>query len=460
MSIAAWLDLDHCPKERPSVDEMTEETKSLHNAIDDHMRDTGVGYLHPSEKTVQLDLLGTAPMVAWQEGKVELLFGGEACWSELPQVYARYGTESGRALLSRIRSLEGAEAALVCDSGMQASALVFDVLIEPGSHAVMFRQVYNKTEKHLSWLAQRTGAEVTIVDDGDLAGLAAAIRPTTRMVFAETYSNPLMRALDLVRVPNIVAEARAVAPQIKLVVDSTIATPWGFAKPLLESGVDVVIASATKALGGQDRDLGGIIATNNIDLANSAMDLMAMRGGILDWRRAEAILEGLQAAESAHARRCLSANIIAAFLDAHPKVEKVFHPSLPSHPDAAAIAASYVRHGSLLSFRLVAGAEGADGEDAARRFCDALATCKVVRYALSFDGLCSKVNHHKSVSEYFTPREALERSGLSELVRLAVGVEDPHDICAALNWALHEGMLLSDEELSEWRADRKNALGL
>jgi methionine-gamma-lyase len=409
-------------------------------------------------------------MVAWQEGKVELLFGGEACWSELPQVYARYGTESGRALLSRIRSLEGAEAALLCDSGMQASALVFDVLMEPGSHAVMFRQVYNKTEKYLSWLAQRTGAEVTIVDDGDLDGLAAAIRPTTRMVFAETYSNPLMRALDLVRVPNIVAEARAVAPQIKLVVDSTIATPWGFAKPLLESGVDVVIASATKALGGQDRDLGGIIATNNIDLANSAMDLMAMRGGILDWRRAEAILGGLQAAESAHAKRCHSANIIAAFLDAHPKVEKVFHPSLPSHPDAAAIAASYVRHGSLLSFRLKAGDNKANdndasdnkanGEDAARRFCDALATCKIVRYALSFDGLCSKVNHHKSVSEYFTPNEALQRSGLSELIRLAVGVEDPHDLCAALNWALHEGMLQSDEELGQWRADRKRALGL
>ena len=455
MSIEKWLAPEGCPAQRPSTGDMNTATKSLHDAIDDHIRQEGIAYLHPTDKTVQLDLLGTAPMVAWQEGKVELLFGGEACWSELPQVYARYGTKSGSALLAKFRALEGASAALVCESGMQANALVFDVLIEPGSHAVMFRQVYNKTEKYLSWLAERTGSEVTIVDDGDLEGLAAAIRPNTRMVFAETYSNPLMRALDLTRVPAIVAEARATAPRVKLVVDSTLATPWGLAKPLLASGVDVVIASATKALGGQDRDLGGMIATNNIDLANSAMDLLAMRGGILDWRRAEVFLEGLEAAQSSHATRCKGASAVAAFLDAHPLVKEVFHPSLPGHLDAEAIADGYTRHGSLLSFRL-----NASGEDAARKFCDALATCKVVRYALSFDGVCTKVNHHKSVSEYFTPDEALRRSGLNELIRLAVGVEDANDICAALNWALHEGMHLPDEELSQWRLDRKTELGL
>ncbi len=455
MSISSWLAPNSCPAQRPDLNDMTATTRELHHAIDEHIRQCGVPYLHPTDKTVQLDLLGTAPMVEWQENKVAQVFGGDACWSELPQVYARYGTEAGRALLSRIRQLEGADAALLCDSGMQACALVFDVLIESGSHAVMFRQVYNKTAKYLSWIAERTGSEITVVDDGDLDGLAAAIRPTTRLVFAETYSNPLMRALDLDRVPEIVGNARKLAPQIKLVVDSTIATPWGFRRPLLDLGIDVVIASTTKAIGGQDRDLGGIIATNNVDIANSAMDLLAMRGGILDWRRAEVILAGLDDAERAHEQRCKSATRIAAFLEGHPSVREVFHPSLPSHIDSEAIAKNYTRHASLLSFRLHEG-----GEDRARRFCDALATCTVVRYALSFDGVCSKVNHHKSVSEYFTPEEALRRNGIAELIRLAVGVEDSDDICAALNWALHEGVKLSDDDLLQWRAQRMADLGL
>lgn len=453
MSVDKWLDSQTCPSERPPLAEMATTTRELHQSIDAHIRETGMPYLHPTDKTVQLDLMSSAPMIKWQEGKVELLFGGESCWSELPQVYARYGTESGRALLARLRTLEAASAALLCDSGMQASAIVFDVLIEPGTHAIMFRQVYNKTAKYLSWIAERTGSEVTVVDDGDHEALAAAIRPNTRMVFAETFSNPLMRALDIERVPTIVKEARATSPGIKLVVDSTIATPWGFKTPLLQSGVDVVIASTTKALGGQDRDLGGIIATNDIDLANSAMDLLAMRGGILDARRADALLEGLDEAEARHQQRCQSASRIAQFLDAHPRVSQVFHPSIATHVDADAIAASYSRHGSLLSFRL-----GEAGEDNARRLSDALATCLIVRYALSFDGLCTKVNHHKSVSEYFTPDDALRRNGIDQLIRLGVGIEDADDLCAALNWALHHGMKMSDDELEQWRTKRADDL--
>jgi len=405
--------------------------------------------LHPTEKTILLDLLGSKQVLDWQEGKVAFLFDGQACWSELPQLYARYGTESGNVLLRKIRKLEGASAALACDSGMQATAIVFDVLMKPGCHAVLHRQVYNKTAKYLDWLCERSQCEFTIVDDGDLPGLKTAIRPETRMVFAETYSNPLLRALDLDAVPSIVADARNRAPSIQLVVDSTIVTPWGLQKPLLSSGVDIVVCSGSKALGGQDRDLAGFIATNNNDIANAAMDLLAMRGGLLDWRRADAFLEGLSEAEGNHNRRCANADVVAAFLDNHPMVRQVFHPSLPSHVDADAISRGYKRSGSLLSFRLEGG-----GEEAAKHLCDVLATTTIVRYALSFDGLTTKVNHHKSVSEYFTPAKALERNGISELIRVGVGLEDPQDICAALNWALHHCLSMSGEDLETWRAER------
>jgi cystathionine gamma-synthase len=434
---------------------MADDTRRLHERIDAHARRAGVPYLHPDEPTVQLDLFGSARVIAWQEGKAQFLFASEGCWSELPHLYARYGTTATCTLISRLKELEGASCALVCDSGMQSTALVFDTLMAPGGHAVLMRQVYNKTRSYLEWLAQRLGGAITIVDDGDLDGLRDAIRPETRFIFAETYTNPLLRAQDLDALRAIVASARMRAPAVKLVVDSTIATPWAFKTPLLEQGVDLVVASGTKALGGQDRDLWGYIATSDSQLANAIMDLMAMRGGILDWRRAAAILPGLDEAGPAHARRSATASRIAAFLVTHPRVSEVFHPSLPTHPDAKTISSQYVRHGSLLSFRV----RDAD-EDRTRHLADVLATCVIVRYALSFDGLTTKVNHHRIVSEYFTPPEQVRRSGFDRLIRLAVGLEDPDDLCAALNWTLHHGDAMTAADVDAWQRTRVAALGI
>jgi cystathionine beta-lyase/cystathionine gamma-synthase len=444
-----------CPAERPPLTAMADDTRRLHETIDAHARRAGVPYLHPDEPTVQLDLFGSARVIAWQEGKAQFLFASEGCWSELPHLYARYGTTATCKLISRLKELEGASCALVCDSGMQATALVFDTLMVPVGHAVMMRQVYNKTRSYLEWLAQRLGGAITIVDDGDLDGLKDAIRPETRFIFAETYTNPLLRAQDLDALRDIVASARMRAPALTLIVDSTIATPWAFKVPLLEQGVDVVVASGTKALGGQDRDLWGYIAMRDSQIANGVMDLMAMRGGILDWRRAAAILPGIDEAGPAHARRSATASRVAAFLAGHPRVSDVFHPSLPTHPDAKAISSQYVRHGSLLSFRV----RDAD-EDRTRHLADVLATSVIVRYALSFDGLTTKVNHHRTVSEYFTPPEQVRRNGFDRLIRLAVGMEDAADLCAVLNWALHHGDAVTTADIDAWQRTRMATLGI
>jgi cystathionine beta-lyase/cystathionine gamma-synthase len=453
--VARWLDPAACPVEPPPLAAMADDTQTLHRRIDEHARRTGIPYLHPEDTTVQLDLFGSARVIEWQEGKAQFLFAGDGSWSELPHLYARYGTTATGALISALKQLEGAGAALVCDSGMQATALVFDVLMAPGGHAVLMRQVYNKTRSYLEWLAQRLGGEITIVDDGDLEGLASAIRPETRLIFAETYTNPLLRAQDLEALRRIASNGKQRAPALTLVIDSTIATPWGFRTPLLAQGIDVVVGSGTKALGGQDRDLWGYIATNDSQLANAVMDVMAMRGGILDWRRAAAIVPALDRAGPAHARRSATASRVAAFLAAHPRVSEVFHPSLPTHPDAAAIARDYVRYGSLLSFRV----RGAD-EERTRHMADVLATSVVVRYALSFDGLTTKVNHHRTVSEYFTPADQLVRNGFDRLIRLAVGMEEPDDICAALNWALHHGDRITPAEIEAWQQARAADLGV
>ncbi|OFW39755.1 MAG: hypothetical protein A3J29_01405 [Acidobacteria bacterium RIFCSPLOWO2_12_FULL_67_14b] len=448
-----WLDPAGCPAYRPPIAAMSEATRTLHEAIDDHARRSGIAYLHPDDPTVQLDLLGSAQVVAWQEAKAAFLFTSQGCWSELPHLYARYGTTATLQLIGKLKTLEQASAAIVCDSGMQATALVFDALMEPGGHAVLMRQVYNKTRSYLEWMAARTGGSITIVDDGDMTALAAAIRPETRFVFAETFTNPLVRAQDLDALRTVAGRGREQAPGLKLVLDSTIATPWAFTTPLLHQGIDIVVASGTKSLGGNDRDLWGYLATNDSPFANAVMDLVAMRGGILDWRRATAILAAFDGAGDAHARRCATASKVAAFLAQHPKVGEVFHPSLPGHVDAAAIARHYVRHGSLLSFR-VAGAD----EERTRHLADVLATCVIVRYALSFDGLATKVNHHRTVSEYFTALDQLKRNGFDRLIRLAVGLEDADDLIAVLNWTLHHGDAMSTAEIEAWQRHRQRSL--
>jgi cystathionine beta-lyase/cystathionine gamma-synthase len=406
---------------RPSLADMSSTTRALHEAVS-----ANAPWLHPELRTIQRDLGDSRTVVAWQEAKAAFIVAADGAWSELPHLYARYGTPGTAELIAQLRALEHARVGIVTDCGMQAVALVSDVLLQRGVHAIVMRQVYNKTRSFFEQSAKRVGAEVTLVDDGDLAALEASLRPTTRLIFAETYTNPLGRAQD---VPALVALARRGGA--KLVLDTTIVSPWGLRTPALDTGVDVVVASMTKSVGGQDAALGGYIATNDPDLGNRVMDLIAMRGGILDDERARRVTANLATAERHHARRCDTAAKVGAFLAEHPRVERVFHPSRPDHPDAAVIARDYVRTGSLLAFRVKDVDEAGHGA-----LADRLVSTGVPRYALSFDGLVTKVNHHKTVSEYFTPPDVVARLGIERLVRLGIGLEDPEDLIACVAWAL------------------------
>ena len=441
------------PADPPPRAVMATATRSLHDAIDAAMRRHRQPYLHPDGETLQLDLFGSGAMVRWQERKAAAaLLAGEA-WSALPQTYGRYGTESGRLLIAAVCRLEQAAGAVLTDGGMQACALACDVLFAPGSHAVATRSVYNKTKNYLHRLAARQGGEVTLVDDGDLDAVAQALRPTTTLLFTETYTNPHTRAVAPPALAAVAARARAAGARgLRVVVDNTIATPWGLREPLLSvPGIDLVVASGTKALAGQDRDMWGYLA----GLLNEAMDLQAMRGGILDWRRAQAVLGGLDEARARFERRCATASAVARFLAGHPRVAEVLHPSLPDHPDAATVARHYRLPGSMVSLRL----RDAD-EDATRHFCDVLAMTGVPRYALSFDGLATKVNHHRSVSEYFTAAGEVRRIGVDRVVRLGIGMEEAPDLIACLNWALWRAPHVAEPAVAAWRKRRRRTLGV
>ena len=455
--IGAYLDPSGTPSARPTLESMDVATRDQHEGIDAAIRRTGIPYLHPDGETVQLDLFGSGPMAQWQERKQELMFLGDSCWSDMPQIYGRYGTTPSRRLLNWVRDLEKSEAAVLTDTGMQACALLFDALLEPGDHVVCARGVYNKSKAYLSRLTTLLGGELTMVDDLSCAGLSAVLRPETRLLVLETYTNPLMRAVDPEALADAVGKVRAAGgSRLVVALDTTIATPWGLREPALRwDGVDVTVVSGTKALAGQDRDMWGYIASDDIRLLNSVMDLQAMRGGIADWRRATAILAGLDQAEPRFRRRCTTAQAVATFLAAHPLVEAVFHPSASGHPDVEVIERHYTEPGSIVSFRL----READ-EAQTRHFCDVLVMCGVLRYALSFDGLATKLNHHRSVSEYFTAEEEIRRIGVDRLVRLGIGVEHPDDLTACLNWALWHRQDVGASEVETWQAERAASLGL
>jgi cystathionine beta-lyase/cystathionine gamma-synthase len=434
---------------------MDAATVALHESVDANIRRLGWGYLSPEGESVIADLLGSARMVEWQERKAAASFLSSSCWSELPHVYARYGGKGTGELVRRVKALEGAEAAVVTDAGMTAASVLFDALLEPGDHAIVARGVYNKTRSCLAWLERKAGITSTRVGDEEIDRLPDLVTESTRVVVVEIFTNPLMRALDPVKLAYLAREGRKRSPRLRLVVDDTIVTPWGVRVPLLHAGVDFVIASGTKALDGRDRNMWGYVASNRVDEVNACMDVLAMRGGALDDMRSHSVLAGLSRARWRFETRCRGAAEVASFLERHPEIAVVHHPSLSAHPDREIVERCYSLPGSLVSFRL------ADADDAAtRHFCDVLAMTGVVRYALSFDGLVSKVNHHRSVSEYFTPEAEVERLGVARLVRFAMGLEAPADVIACLDWALAAHRRISETEVLAWQRDRARNLGI
>lgn len=439
----------------PPRNGMDRSTIELHDSIDANIRRFGCPYLSAEGESVSADLLGSARMVRWQERKAGATLLGSSCWSELPQVYGRYGGEASRELVSRVKALEVAEAAVVTDSGMGAAAVLFDVLLEPGDHVLVARGVYNKTKAYLGWLETRNGMGVTLLDDEEIATLEDRVTERTRLVLVEIFTNPLLRAFDPGRLVASSRKERERSPRLRLVVDDTIATPWGVRTPLLRQGVDFVVASGTKALDGRDRNLWGYVASNHLEEMNACMDVLAMRGGTLDEMRSRSVVSGLEQARENFDRRCVTAVAVARFLDGHAGVSEVHHPSCPHHPDREVVDRCYSLPGSLVSFRL----SGAD-DDETGHFCDVLAMTGVVRYALSFDGVASKVNHHRTVSEYFTAKAEVERLGVDRLARLAVGLEDPRDLIACLDWALAEYRRIPATEVSRWQRDRARELGI
>ncbi|HIC93891.1 MAG TPA: aminotransferase class I/II-fold pyridoxal phosphate-dependent enzyme, partial [Anaerolineae bacterium] len=258
--------------------------------------------------------------------------------------YGRYGNPTQSTVERKLAELEGGEAALLFASGMCAITSTLLTMLSAGSHMILTDDCYRRTRQFCLTFLKRFDIEATIVPMGDYQALEAAIRENTRLILSETPTNPYLRVLDLPRVVEIARRHR-----LKTIVDSTFATPCNL-RPL-QFGVDLVIHSATKYLGGHNDLLAGVVIGPTPIIA-ALKEAQAMLGGIADPHNAYLLLRGLKTLAIRVAKQNENGLKVAHFLESHPKVKRVYYPGLPSHPDHELACQQMAGFGGVVSFEL------------------------------------------------------------------------------------------------------------
>jgi cystathionine beta-lyase/cystathionine gamma-synthase len=336
-------------------------------------------------------------------------------------VYTRYENPTTAALEATVADLEGAAEGLATASGMGAIATVLLSLAGAGDHLVAQRELYGGTWSLLAHTAPRLGIEVSFVDAGDLDAVRAALRPTTRAIYAETVANPTMTVADL----PALAEAGAAAG-LPLVVDNTVASPY-LCRPL-EHGAAVALHSATKYLGGHSDVVGGLALFAEPERHAAAWRAMLELGASADPFAAWLVLRGTKTLALRMRAHGANARLLAELLAAHPKVTRVFWPGLPGHPTAQLAAKLLDGDPGMLSFEL----EG--GRGAGRRFIEAT---RVAKLAASLGTVETLVSHPASTTHRQYDAAALAAAGIGEgMVRVSVGLEDGDDLVEDFTQAL------------------------
>ena len=337
-------------------------------------------------------------------------------------LYNRYGNPTVRALEDAIADLEGGVAGLAAASGMGAINTVLLGLLESGDHVVAQRGIYGGALTVLHDLAARRGIEVTFIDGDDPEEVRAAARPSSKLLYVETISNPTTRVLDLPAVLTAGREAGLVT-----VVDSTFATPV-LCRPI-EHGADVVVHSATKYLGGHSDVLGGLAVFADADRYRAVRQYSTELGATAAPFPAWLALRGLQTLSLRMQRHCDNAQFLAERLDNHPAVAAVHYPGLDGHPDRdVALRLLSGRGGGVLSLELTGG------RDAGRDFIAAL---RLATATVSLGDVKTLAMHPASTSMRNLDEDQLREVGVSPgLVRLAVGIEHPDDLWADVEQAI------------------------
>jgi cystathionine gamma-lyase len=336
--------------------------------------------------------------------------------------YARTKNPTRMAFERCIADLEGGTAAFAFASGLAAISTSLECL-DQGSHVISVDDLYGGSRRLFERVRKRSmGIEVSYLDLSDPDAIEAEIRPNTRLVWVETPTNPLLKLVDLERVAAI-AKKRG----IWAAADNTFASPY-VQRPL-EHGFDLVVHSTTKYLNGHSDMVGGVaVVADNAELSERLKFLQNAVGAIQGPFDSFLALRGLKTLALRMERHCTSGLKIAAWLERHPKVRRVFYPGLASHPQHALAKKQMHAFGGMISADL----EGT--LDDARRF---LERCQLFALAESLGGVESLIEHPALMTHGSVPVEVRAALGISDtLVRLSVGIEDPDDLIADLDAAL------------------------
>jgi cystathionine gamma-synthase len=333
--------------------------------------------------------------------------------------YGRYGNPTQKIAESKLAALDGAEAALLFPTGMNAITSVLQAMLRSGQHLIIMEDCYRKTTQFCKMIS-KFGIESTFVTPGDFEALEEAIQPSTRIILAESPTNPHLHVVDLERLVPFAHERR-----LKVLIDSTFATPIN-QRPL-EYGVDLVIHSATKYLSGHNDIMAGSIC-GPAPLVAAIKDFQKVTGGIVDPNTAYLLIRGLKTLAIRVARQNETAQKVAEHLEDHTKVKQVYYPGLQSHVDHQVAVAQMSGFGGVVSFDM-------DGDlKMTRDFVHAL---EIPYIAPSLGGVETLVSHPASVSYYDLSRDQRLAIGIKdELVRYSVGIEDADELIEDIDMAL------------------------
>lgn len=338
-------------------------------------------------------------------------------------IYARYGNPTVAMFEDRIAALEGAEDAFATASGMAAVNGALMSVLKAGDHVVAARALFGSCLYILEDILTRYGVELTLVDGTDLDAWRAAVRPDTALCFFESVSNPALEVVDIEAVAKI---AHAVGALV--VVDNVFATPV-FSRAI-DQGADVVIYSTTKHVDGQGRCLGGVVLGTQDYIRKTLEPYLKHTGGAMSPFNAWVMLKGLETLDLRVRAQAGSALKIAHALENHPKLARVIHPLLDSHPhNALAQRQMDGGAGTVLSLEL------AGGKDAAFRFLNAL---EIIVISNNLGDAKSIVTHPATTTHQRLPDDQKAQLGITPgLLRLSIGLEDTDDLISDLTSALN-----------------------
>ncbi len=338
-------------------------------------------------------------------------------------IYSRYGNPTTAMFESRMALLEGAQAARATASGMAAVNAALICQLKAGDHVVAARALFGSCRWIIEEFLPRFGVETTLVDGTNLEASQAAVKGNTKVLFLESPTNPTLEIIDIAAVAKIAHAAGA-----RLVVDNVFATPL-LQKPF-ELGADVVVYSATKHIDGQGRCLGGVILASEAFIAEGLQTYLRQTGPSISPFNAWVLLKGMETLALRVERQQASAAAIADALATSSKVEKVIYPFRADHPQAE-LARRQMKGGGTLTTFVVGG-----GKEGAFRFANAL---RLIRISNNLGDSKSLLTHPATTThQRFTP-EARAEMGISDgLVRLSVGLEHPGDLLADLTQALEK----------------------